>query len=297
MTRSRYLIARLFQSFGMSSVGRRSTDAAAELHLLREAEEILGRLSWKSLEELDDLSVEYWNLRKLSKEFSSLTEEIQRASQTLQISHDERAELLEKVVDSTKDLVADREELIEKSERLNSERDAIVREARSVKRRYDGFKAKLDVLAEEGSNDQEKIGETEKQLSELKTRFAKLKTKRNELSSSITELDDTIEKKDDSIEARRKDLRAEALDSYQSIGKANRDISTCRAKLGIVEKEMSSLFCEIGRYVAIKSNHESCRKVAQENRGLIHQMDALRDSVNMNNHLAGRTGPPGSPAD
>lgn len=296
MTRSRYLIARFFQAFGVAFTGRHASNAAAELHLLREAEEVLGRLSWESLEELDDLSVEYWNLRKLTKEYASLTDEIENASLSLQVSHDERAELLEKVVDSTKDLVAEREDFIEKSERLNSERDAIVREARSVKRRHDGLKAKLDVLAEEGSSEQEKISEAEKELDELKTRFGRLKTKRNELSGRIEELDEKIEKLDDNIEARRKDLREEALGSYQSIGKANRDISTCRAELGIVEKEMSSLFCEIGRYISINSEHEACRNAARENRGLIHQMDALRNSVAMNNHLAGRAGPPGSPA-
>jgi predicted nucleic acid-binding Zn-ribbon protein len=292
MTRSRYILARLAQAFGLSFQGRHASNAAAELHLLREAEEILGRLCWQDLEELEDLSVEYWNLRKLSKEFTSLSAEIERANSLLQQSHDERAGLLEKVVDSTKDLVAQREDLIEKSERLNSERDAIVREARAVKRRHDGLKAKLEVLAGEGVENPGQLTGTQSEIEDLKRRFALLKNRRNELTARIQDLDETIEKLDETIESRRKDLRDEALGSYQSIGKANRDISSCRSELGVVEKEMASLFCEIGRYVAINADHENCRRATRKHRGLIHQMTALRESVAMNNHLAGRTPSP-----
>lgn len=294
MTRSRYLLARFAQAFGISFSARYASNAASELHLLREAEEILGRLCWEDLEELEDLSVEYWNLRKLAKEFANLTIEIEKANSVLQDSHDQRAELLEKVVDSTKDLVTEREALIEKSERLNSERDAIVREARSVKRRHDGLKAKLEVLAGEDDPGKSNLDDTERELSELKERFSQLKIRRNELSARILDLDEAIERMDETIEVRRKDLREEALGSYQSIGKANRDISSCRAELGVVEKEMATLFCEVGRYVAVNANHDSCREATRRHRGLIHQMSALRDSVTMNNHLAGRGEAPGS---
>ena len=50
MTRSRYLLARIAQSFGLSFTGRYASNAASELHLLREAEEMLGRLCWRDLD-------------------------------------------------------------------------------------------------------------------------------------------------------------------------------------------------------------------------------------------------------
>ena len=95
MTRFRYFVWRLGQTFGISMAGRHASHAASELHLLREAEEILGRLCWEDIEEVEELSVEYWNLRKLDKAYNELDRRIDSASTTLQQSHDERANLLE----------------------------------------------------------------------------------------------------------------------------------------------------------------------------------------------------------
>ena len=294
MTRSLYLLARLAQSFGLTFHGKHSSNAALELHLLREAEEVLGHLCWLDVEEIDDLSVEYWKLRKYVKEHASLLEEIELASDALQQSHDEQAGLMSQVVDSAKDLVVEREELISKSEYLNSERDTIVQDARVVKRRHDGIKAKLQVLTEEGGENAKGLAETNEELSDLKKRFATLKSSRNDLTTKIDDLDRSIEQLAKDIGTRRSNLRDEALGSYQTIGKANSDISTCRAELGGVEKGMAILFCKVGRFVAINSSYDSCRDIARPHLGLIHQMAALQQSISMNKTLAGRAGPPGS---
>ena len=154
MTHFRYFAWRIAKTFGISMSRHHASHAAAELHLLREADEILGRMSWKDTEELKELSVEYWNLRKLTNQYDELSVIVSSANVDLQRSHEQRAELLEMVVDSTKDFVVERESLIDKSERLGAEREAILGEARSVKRRHDGIKAKLEVLAGEGAGPQ-----------------------------------------------------------------------------------------------------------------------------------------------
>ena len=287
MTRSRYLALRVGQAFGIRLTARHAGNAATELHLLREAEEILGRLCWRDLENFEDLSVEYWNIRKLDKEQVELSKQIASASDILQQSHDQRAELLEKVVECTKDLVAEREGLIGKSERFGAERDLILGEARSVKRRHDGLKAKLEVLTEEHGQ-ADKLDETTSQISELKKRFGTLRTRRDDLTGRLKEFEVSVKKVDDQIETRRKGIREEAFGSYQSIGKANRNISTNRAELGIVDKEMSSLFCEIGRYLSNNNPTPETQPVLSKNRALVGQMKALRTSINLNNTLAGR---------
>jgi hypothetical protein len=68
MTSSRYLVARVAQAFGYVRRAQRMADAASEMHLLREAEAQLGAAIWEKVENIEALSVEYWNLRKLVKE-------------------------------------------------------------------------------------------------------------------------------------------------------------------------------------------------------------------------------------
>jgi chromosome segregation ATPase len=287
MTTTRYIVARIAQAFGIVFRAHHATNAAAELHLLREAEEILGRLAWSDLEDVEDLSVEYWNLRKLDKEHAELTNELAAASGILQQSHDERAGLMGKVAESTRDLVVEREALVGKSERLNSERDMILGEARAVKRRHDGLKAKLDVLVGEG-RDRDEISDTTGELNELKQRFKMLRARRDKLAARIQEIDSSIEQLDERIEARRKKMREEALGSFQNIGKANRNISSSRSELSNVENEMISLFCEIGRYLCAHANEPACKRALRNHRNLLNQMRALRISINCNNKLAGR---------
>ena len=68
MTPSRYYVARLAQAFGFFRKNQRMADAASEMHLLREAEAQLGMAIWEKVEHIEELSVEYWNLRKFVKE-------------------------------------------------------------------------------------------------------------------------------------------------------------------------------------------------------------------------------------
>ena len=291
MTRTRYLLWRIGQNFGISMTRRHATNAASELHLLREAEEILGRLCWIDAENIDELSVEYWNLRKLTKRHEDLGQKIDSANDSLQKSHDHRSELLGLVADSTKDLVAERETLITKSERLASEREVILADARSVKRRHDGIKTKLDFLTSESGTHTPAVEESKKELLKLKGRFKSLREIRDTLAVKIDNLDKEIKSLDARIEKRRGDMRDEAFGSYQNIGKANRAISSTRSEFGNLENEMVLLFADIGRYILTNHTHPMLAKMVRKNRSLVNQMAALRISINFNNQLSGRESP------
>ena len=68
MTRTRYMIATFLQYFGVGRKVKRLTDAAFETHLMQDGEEILGAYCWKNIENIEELSMEYWNLRRLERE-------------------------------------------------------------------------------------------------------------------------------------------------------------------------------------------------------------------------------------
>ena len=82
MTSSRYLVARVAQAFGYFRRAQRMADAASEMHLLREAEAQLGATIWEKVENIEELSVEYWNLRKLIKERDEVARKARRLSGT-----------------------------------------------------------------------------------------------------------------------------------------------------------------------------------------------------------------------
>jgi chromosome segregation ATPase len=291
MTRTRYLLWRIGQNFGISMTQRHASNAASELHLLREAEEILGQLCWNEAEKIEELSVEYWKLRKLTKRHDDLAHKIDSANDSLQKSHDQRTELLGLVVDSTKELVAERETLSARSERLGSERDVILADARDVKRRHDGTKAKLDFLTSESATHTPEVEESKKELLNLKDRFKSLREHRDTLTVKIDNIALEIKDLDARIEKRRGDMRDEAFGSYQNIGQTNRDISSTRAEFGTLENEMVLLLAEIGRYILANHTHPMLAKIVRKNRSLVNQMAALRISINLNTQLSGREVP------
>ncbi len=94
MTSSRYYVAHFAQAFGYFRRSHRMADAASEMHLLREAEACLGAEVWKNVEDIDALSVEYWNLRKLIKESEDVHTRMDACIERLDHAHEERSSLL-----------------------------------------------------------------------------------------------------------------------------------------------------------------------------------------------------------
>ena len=288
MTQTRYLFWSIAKAFGIAMRQRHATHAASEMHLLREAEEILGRLTWADVEEVEDLSVEYWSLRKLTMKHEDISQKIESSNIDLQKSHNHRTELLGMVVDSTKDLTGERTALAETHERLNSEREIIVSDARTVKRLHDGIRAKLEVLVGEDVQQHPELEASKQELLKLKKQFKDLRDHRDALVVKIRSVESALRDIDSRIEARRSHMRDEALDNYQNIGKVNRDLSNNRAELGSLENEMSALFSEIGRYIYSQKDDSSVDKLASKQRSLINQMSALSLSIKFNKRLAGR---------
>lgn len=68
MTATRYLFCLIAKTFGYRRKSIYMTEAAGETHLLKEAEFQLGMAIWQKVEDIEAVSVEYWNLRKLIQE-------------------------------------------------------------------------------------------------------------------------------------------------------------------------------------------------------------------------------------
>ncbi|HSP43168.1 MAG TPA: hypothetical protein VLO11_09885 [Luteolibacter sp.] len=291
MTSSKYLIARIAQAFGYVRRAQRMADAASEMHLLREAEAYLGESIWQKVENIEKLSVEYWNLRKLVKERSEVEEKLRKCQVRLDKAHEERANLLNSIPEENQELLGQRFTLLTELEKLAIERDRIVAEAREVRRAYVGLKMKLEVLTNESGGSSAGLDEAEKvkvRLLELKKRFAELKHQRTRVGLSIEQGDDKVDKIDEMLKQERLKRRALASEAFQVIGEGNKEISLLRAESGFLDTQMRQLFGEIGRYVSRHSHDDpACAASSASYRGLVDVMRALRRSVALNHRLAG----------
>ncbi|RYD66335.1 MAG: hypothetical protein EOP83_05315 [Verrucomicrobiaceae bacterium] len=286
MTTTRYIFARIAQAFGVNRRQRRMSEAASEMHLLREAEQVLGQSVWERVEEVEELGVEYWNLRKLIKEREEIRSRLAECEATLADAHEQRSSLLNAKSDSQLELEEKRGGLLADLERLAKDRDSVIQQAREIRRVYDGLKMKSEVLQREGTS--EAMDKTRSRMNELKTRFTDLKNDRDRIAASIAEGDSLVDIIDNQLAEERQKHRAEASVAFQQIGQANRDISSLKAQQGLIDTQMRQLYSEIGRHVSRNAFvNDQCKQAAKGHIPMIDVMRALRKSVAMNHRLAG----------
>jgi chromosome segregation ATPase len=266
-------------------------DAASEMHLLREAEAQLGAAIWEKVESIDELSVEYWNLRKLIKERDLVRKKLDDCQIRLDEAHEERVKLLNSTPEIQQELLDQRVELLVELENLAMRRDNIVVEAREIRRTYDGMKMKLEVLTKESSasdNQSEEIEKVKARLTELKAKFSELKRQRIEIGHEIEAGDAKVDLVDEKINEKKKHRRLHASEAFQVIGDGNKEISILRAENAVLDTQMRQLYAEIGRFVSRHSHaHPGCSTAAASHRGLVEVMRALRRSIALNHRLAG----------
>jgi len=291
MTSSLYFIARIAQGFGYFRRNQRMAEAATEMHLLREAEAHLGFAVWESVGEIDQLSVEYWNLRRLIKEKESIKERLEASNEVLEEAQTTRIAILNSTPEAQQELLDERTKLLVELEELGRQRDEIIAEAREIRRFFDGMKMKIKVLNDENqesSGKQEGLDKAQASLKESKIRFAELKEKRLEIGKLIEAGDARIDAVDLKLDQLKKDRRSDAAESFQAISEGNREVSSLRAEIGVLDTQMRQLYAEIGRYVSRNATHvPACSKVAVPHRSLVDIMRALRRSIALNHRLAG----------
>ena len=288
MTSARYFIARIALAFGISRKQRRRAEAATESHLLREAEQLLGERVWQRVESVEELGIEYWNLRRLHAKRDELKSSLVEADKLLEKAHAQRAELLGAKSEKTEALEEERSKVLTELDKLAKERDDIVRRARDVRRLYDGIKTKLEVLRSEHRDNPETEASSRKRMTELRGQFDALKKERSEVAAKIAKLNDKVDGFDEQLAAERKRHRSDAADAFQMIGEANQKISSFKAEIGLLETEMQQLYGEIGRHVSrtIKTN-PVCRDATRDWAQMVEVMEALRRSITLNHRLSG----------
>ena len=288
MTPTKYLLARVAQGFGIHRRNKRLTEAGQEMHLLRDAELYLGCQVWESVGNVEELGVEYWNLRKLVKESREIEEKLVKCREVLDKAQEERAALLSLDSAPQQELFEERASIISQLESYARKRDDVVARARRIRRNYDGLITKLEVLNQAPEQNADGIRDAKNRLEVLKGQFTELKNERVEIAHLIEQGDQRLDEIELQMAEFSNKRRLEASEAFQIIGDANREISIHRAEIGLMETQMRQLFAEIGRYVsrhAFTDPHVA--EAINTHRPLIEVMRALRRSVAYNHKLTG----------
>jgi len=287
MTPTSYYIASIARSFGFQRRNKRLADASTEMGLLREAEFQLGLHLWEKIEPIEDLSVEYWNLRKLTveqKQTRAKIDELNAAVESLMV---QRSTILNEVSQEQREFETKRSNFLLYLEELAYERDSLILRAKEIRRAHEGMLTKIEVLKSDGQPPEE-IAKVEVAIENLKSEFRSLKIRRQEMAKEIEEGDRLIDVIDSKLVEFKQEKRDRASVVFQQMGVINRDLSLIRSEIGTIETQIHHLQSEVGRYLSrYTKRNPLCAKVASEQRTMVEVMRLLRISIAMNNKLAG----------
>ncbi|MFT6238399.1 MAG: chromosome segregation ATPase [Akkermansiaceae bacterium] len=288
MTRTRFSIAALLQSFGIIRKTKRLTDSAFEMHLMQDGEELLGSFCWRNLEEIEDLSMEYWNLRRMDREEQALMQKLRESEDSLTAAQANRADFVDRSRDIGQNLFQKREDLFQKVENLNIERDELMGEATATKRKHAALKMKAEVLREEGDANKEKLEKCGEVLKDLKEEFTARKSVLTKINARISAQQEKLAGLQVKIDEKLESSKGDATESFAQISEANRDITNYRSELGLLNEEQGAVFREVGRFLNLNATREDCRKSCEDHRGLLEQTRLLYRSIQWNRRLIER---------
>ena len=287
MTPFRYRVVRSFATFGLHRKAKRLGEAASETHLLREAEEVLGYLTWKNAENVENLSSEYWSLRELLEKRSEINGDLNDVDQKIKDFQLKRQGAMADVSTKGEGNRMKRAELMKKVEQLSRKRDGIVRDAKEVRHRHAGQKKKLQVLKAAGNEDGEEAKAARQSIARQTENFEKLRAERQQVAEEINLIEAKLAEINALLESETSDLRGEASELSSQIGALNRKSTDLRAELGQVDKQRDALYRKVGNYLTrYYSTDSDCKTVTKGQAALVRKILALRNSIILNNKLA-----------
>jgi chromosome segregation ATPase len=286
MTPSKYLFLRIASRFGYSRKPIRLNHMAVESNLLREAEILIGEAIWQKTENIEALSMEYWNLRKCMEDLDRLSKEIDHFQEKLDQIHEQRTEVWEGTNKSIQDLIAQRNQLLSQIDLLGRTRDRINTSARHMRRNYRRLKIKKNFLGKEGDK-QAEIEKTTALLIEIRNEFNLLKQERQNNVQEIAAANARIKEIETAVSEHKSSSRTKISESSHLIGDANQQISSRRAQLNSIDTQIRLLYADIGSYISLNlDKNPECKNAGKEFRGMIDVMAALRKSIKYNYELS-----------
>lgn len=289
MTRAKYLQTKLLIKLGIGPSDRVRVTAATEAHLLRDAEGTIGNLAWEDVESIDNLSSDYWELRKLAKRHHEISAKIEPIAKELQLAQESRKALLENNSDKTSSKSRQRDENKRQSERLGRERTSIIAEGLELRRKLNGLQTKIEVISEESSGTSElQLQNARSEITENEERFEKLRRRRSAVEDKIKQLHEEETQLSEDLEREERGTKDEMKAQFNEISRLNKELTDYGNELGGIHKEAEPLYTSIGKYLISHAYDSEVKTATKKHRALLKLVDKIQDSYTRNQELLKR---------
>lgn len=281
-----YVVRRVLWQFGVKRAKKRWEVANRELQVLKEAEDLLGRVAWRDVDEVEELTGEYWQLKNIEGQEELLNAEIERL-------RNENEALEDKIFDITDELHGEIDKLVEQRNEVAADVDEFLieiedirEEAGEIRHRFDGHKVKYKVLKDNGG-DPEELEKIQVVLKDLRGQFNARKEQTIERNRQIEEIEERLLRIDETIHETRQEIGIRTARVSQKIGENSKRLADCMAKVGAYERERGDLQSKIGLFLSANPDSSpGLRKATKKHMDLVGRINYFRKSIQYNQRLA-----------
>lgn len=282
MNSLQFQFCRIGRIFGIRRDRQRMAAMTRETQFLHEAVELLGRAAWQDTQSIDDLAVEFWQIKDVEKQQVDLRESMESIREDNTRLENERVEIESRFNEEINGLKEDKIDHMSDALELMRDNDTQKAELERVKRRYAGMKLRLKAVAEEhGDGVGLDANSLNSSMEELKANYSGIQQEIDGRAKTIKENEATIASIDLNLGEKRQAMKTATSDIVSKIGKGSKQLADISAKIGSLQNSKNALANRIGRFLSqnIENPSQEIRSVLSKHRALTSKIRYFRQSI------------------
>jgi chromosome segregation ATPase len=286
-----FFVRRIAGYFGIRRERQRWAAINRETQILKEAEDLLGRLAWPDVRDIDDLSGEYWQILDLDQQQERLREETQITDARNEELRDRLHELEQEAADRLQSLRERKSKRMEHALGLMREIEQLKDWKEETKKKFQTLKAKIEVMKRHGEGaDQTTVDKTQMRMAELKERFAGDLEDITARTDEIERIEREVEELDRQIVEGKAAIKRDTAELNSEVGQLSKRIAELSAKIGALENTKSDFHFQVGHYLSdgFEAGDASLLPVLRKHRPLVSRIAYFRRSIAFNQRLTRR---------
>jgi len=285
-----YFLHRFGARLGLGSERHRWAAINRETQILSEAEDLLGRLAWPDVKDIEELSGEYWQIRDLSRQ----QEELRAQSRET----DEKNEALKARLHEVESAAEQRlQSLRERKSKRMEDALGLMRDIEELKgwkeetkKKFGNLKSKIELMKRLGQAEEQIDGEVERThsaMAKLKEQFSgdigDIKTKTDEIEA----IEQEVAALDSELTGGKVRLRQDTAELNAEISRLSKQIADLSARIGSIENTKSGFYFTVGHYLSnnIHTRDRLVFSVLRKHRQLVSRILYYRRSIAFNQQL------------
>jgi len=289
MTKTQFFFANIFAKLGLPRTQKRLLEAAGELQLLKEAQEVLGSHVWSNLKgepqyqrvinEIELLLAEKSNLLDKAEILKNKEQDIRDQSNNRFSVPDNQHE------ESQLEFQQEQAKLV----KLRAEQTQLKSNAAAIKREHDQTVSFINELKAATEIDTTTLEHQKKKIASLKQSFTDLKKQKIQLDNQISKSTDIMNKISEVINASNNLEQDSTAHKFRILGENNKEISTMFSRIGLIDNKIGTHYSELGKHISLDSlENSTSRDLVKPHFRMCKVMKALRASIRYNHQLGGR---------